>query len=293
MTNANHNMTSANLRRKRENRFPSHSFAERLSSMMKVDARRMFTGSLFWICLGCAFAIPILVLVMTSMVGGENGGMMFTNTWQIIGTEGGNMFAAMGAAMGGGNGAAAAMSGAGVEAAAGMMDMTFMMNINQVYFLAGVFLCLFVAEDFRSGFAKNLFTVRARKTDYVASKTIICFIAGALFLLAFFAGGVLGGSIAGLPFTLGTAGIAGLVMCMLAKIFLMAVFVAIFLLMAVYAKHRSWLSICLSLFGGMLLFMMIPMMTPLDSGVINVGMCLAGGVIFSAAIGAASRVVLE
>ena len=275
--------------RKRGNLFPSHSFAQRLGSMLEVDSRRMFTGSLFWICLGCAFAIPILVLVMTSMVGGENGGMMFTNTWQIIGTEGTNMFAMMGAAMGGGDGAAAT----GADAAAGMMDMTFMMNINLMYFLAGVFLCLFVAEDFRSGYAKNLFTVRAKKTDYVASKTIICFIAGVLFLLAFFLGGILGGSIAGLPFTLGSAGAAGLIMCMLAKIFLMAVFVAIFLLIAVFARHRSWLSICLCLFGGMLLFMMIPMMTPLDSGVINVGMCLAGGVIFSAAIGAASNMILK
>ena len=112
-------------------------------------------------------------------------------------------------------------------------------------------------ENSQTGDAKNLFTVRAQKTDYVASKTIICFIAGVLFLLAFFLGGILGGSIAGLPFTLGTAGVAGLIMCMLAKIFLMAVFVAIFLLMAVFARHRSWLSICLCLFGGMLLFMLI------------------------------------
>ena len=82
-------------------------------------------------------------------------------------------------------------------------------------------------------------------------------------------------------------------MCMLVKIFLTAVFVAIFLLMSVIARSRSWMSICLSLFGGMLLFMMIPMMTPLDSGVMNVGLCLAGGAIFAAAIGAFSNVVLK
>lgn len=82
-------------------------------------------------------------------------------------------------------------------------------------------------------------------------------------------------------------------MCMLVKIFLTAVFVAIFLLMSVIARRRSWMSICLSLFGGMLLFMMIPMMTPLDSGVMNVGLCLAGGAIFAAAIGAFSNVVLK
>ena len=271
----------------KEKQFPSRSFAERLDSMFRVDARRMFGTPLFWICLGIAFAIPVLVLVMTSGFGGE-GGAMFTNTWQVIGSESANpgaMMAGMGGAMGGGDAAAAA--------GAGMMDMTAMMNINLMYFMMAVFVCLFTAEDFRSGYAKNLFTIRARKTDYVASKTIIGFIAGALFLIAFFIGGVVGGSVAGLPFELGAAGVSGLVMCMLAKIFLTAVFVAIFLLMSVIARSRSWMSICLSLFGGMLLFMMIPMMTPLDSGVMNVGLCLAGGAIFAAAIGAVSNMVLK
>ena len=274
------------MTRTKEIDFPSRSFASRLNTMFRVDARRMFGTPLFWICLGIAFAIPVLVLVMTSGFGGE--GAMFTNTWQIIGSESTNlgaMMTGMAGAMDGGDAAAAA--------GAGMMDMSAMMNINLMYFLMGVFVCLFVAEDFRSGYAKNLFTVRARKTDYVVSKTIIGFIAGVLFLIAFFIGGVVGGSVAGLPMDLGTAGVSGLVMCMLAKIFLAAVFVAIFLLMSVIARQRSWMSICLSLFGGMLLFMMIPMMTPLDSGVMNVGMCLAGGVIFAAAIGAVSNMVLK
>ena len=270
----------------KEKQFPARSFAERLDSMLRVDAGRMFGTPLFWVCLGIAFAIPILVLVMTSGFGGE--GIGFTNTWQIIGSESANigaMMAGMAGAMDGGDAAAAT--------GAGMMDMTAMMNINLMYFMMGVFVCLFVAEDFRSGYVKNLFTVRARKTDYVASKTIIGFLAGALFLIAFFIGGVVGGSVAGLPMDLGATGVSGLVMCMLAKIFLAAVFVAIFLLMSVIAKSRSWMSIGLSLFGGMLLFMMIPMLTPLDSGVMNVGMCLAGGAIFAAAIGAVSNMVLK
>ena len=275
------------MTRVKEKQFPVRSFAERLDSMFRVDARRMFGTPLFWICLGIAFVIPVLVLVMTSGFGGE-GGAMFTNTWQIIGSESANLGAMMA-------GMAGAMGGGEVPAAtgAGMTDMTAMMNINLMYFMMAVFVCLFTAEDFRSGYAKNLFTVRARKTDYVASKTIIGFIAGALFLIAFFIGGVVGGSVAGLPFELGAAGVSGLVMCMLAKIFLTAVFVAIFLLMSVIARSRSWMSICLSLFGGMLLFMMIPMMTPLDSGVMNVGLCLAGGAIFAGAIGAVSNLVLK
>lgn len=270
------------MEKRKSKNFPKTGFTERFGSMLRLDLRRMRVAPLFYVCLLIAFAVPILILVMTTLAGGEGTGLAFANTWQIIGSESGNMAAMMGSAMGGGE----ASSGAG-------MDMTAMMNINLVFMLTGVFLCLFVSEDFRSGYSKNLFTVRAGKTDYVASKTVIGFIAGTLFLLAFLFGGILGGSFAGLSFALGAAGISGLVMSMLAKIFLMGVFVAIFLLMCVIARHRAWMSILLSLFGGMLLFMMIPMLTPLDSGVINVGMCLAGGAIFSVAIGAVSNVVLK
>lgn len=172
--------------------------------------------------------------------------------------------------------------------------------MNMAFIFGGIMVSIFIGHDYRSGYVKQLFTTHAKKrdymmskTDYVASKTIIGFLAGALFLIAFFIGGVVGGSVAGLPFELGTAGVCGLAMCILAKIFLTAVFVAIFLLMSVIAKSRSWMSICLSLFGGMLLYMMIPMMTPLDSGVMNVGLCLAGGTIFAAAIGAVSNLMLK
>lgn len=266
------------MRQTQKIEFPSRSFEKRLTSMVKVDARRMFTTPLFYVMLGIALAIPILILVMTSMVGGievtdPNTGAAqtmeaFTNTWQIIRQT---------------SGADSMMS----------MDMTAMCNINLMYFMAGVFVCIFVSEDFRSGYAKNLFTVRAGKNDYVVSKTLTGFFAGALFLLAFFIGSILGGSFAGLSFDLGTAGIDGLVMCMLAKIFLMAVFASIFLVMSVVAKQRTWLSILLSLFAGMLLFLMIPMMTPLDSGVMNVFLCLAGGVIFAAGIGVISNAILR
>lgn len=264
------------MERTKRNSFPARSFSQRFGSMFAVDAGRMFGTPLFWVCLGIAFAVPILVLVMTTMVGGD-GGTAFTNTWQIIASDGAGMADAM---------------GGGMAAGAGM-DMTMMMNSGLVYFLLAVFLCLFTAEDFRSGYAKNLFTVRARKTDYVASKTVIGFLAGTLFLAAFFLGGVFGGAIAGLSFDLGTAGVFGLTCCMLAKIFLSLVFTTLALLMCTIGKGRSWLSILLSLFAGMLLFMMVPMMTPLASGFMQVGMCLAGGILFSLGIGAGSNLILK
>ena len=243
-------------------------------SMLRVDTRRMLTSKTFYIMMAIALVMPILVLVMLSAFAGTtvtdpsgaSGEMTmeaFTNTWQIIGSAG-------------------SMA----------MDMTAMMNINLVFFMAGIFVCLFTAEDFRSGYAKNLFTVRARKGGYVASKTVVCFIACAMMLIAFFIGAMLGGAIAGLSFDLGTATVFNVVMCLLAKIFLMAVFVAIAVLVSAFARQRSWLSILLFLFAGMLLFMMIPMMTPLSSGFMNVFLCLAGGALFALGLGSVSKLVL-
>lgn len=192
----------------------------------------------------------------------------FENTWQIIGS----------------------VSDAGTSMS---MDMTSMCNINMLYFFVAVLVCIFVADDFRSGYAKNLFTVRAKKGDYVISKTLVCFIGGVLMLLAFFVGTMLGGAIAGLPFELGTAGVHGLVMCMLSKLLLAAVFVPIYLLWSVAAKQKLWLSLVGSLMVGMLFFMMIPALTPLDATVMNVILCLVGGVLCSIGLGAISNKILR
>ena len=54
-----------------------------------------------------------------------------------------------------------------------------------------------------------------------------------------------------------------------------------------------WLSLVGALCAGMLLFTMIPMMTPLDSGMLNVIMCLAGGVLFGVGSGEESNAVLR
>ena len=232
-----------------------------LSTMRAVDRRRMAKSPLLYILIGVSLAMPILILVMTTMVGGD-GGMVFTNAWQAIASDG----------MG--------------------MDMTAMMNSNLLYFLMAVLVGVFISEDFRSGYAKNLFTIRAKKGGYVASKIITCSIGGALMLLGWYIGTFVGGSIAGLSFDTGSAGIFGVTMCMLSKIALVPLFVSIDTLISSFAKNRTWLAVCGSLAAGALLFTMVPMMTPLNSGVMNFAMCLVGGAIFAVAIGTVNKVVL-
>ena len=249
-------------------------------SMLKVDFRRMLKSKLFYILIACSFVIPILMTVMMTMMDGsvsvdpKTGAETVIhgqeNAWQSIGT----LPTADSAAMGG-------------------MDVMAMCNINMMFMLVAVFICLFISDDFRSGFVKNLFTVRVNKGDYVISKTLAGFICGTIMLIAYFIGAMLGGAISALSFDLGGLNAGNIVMCMIAKIFLMLVFVSIFVLVSVSAKQKAWLSICGSLGGGMLLFMMVGMITPLSSTIINVLLCLAGGSLFAVGLGAISKVVLK
>lgn len=259
-------------------KFEHNSFDKRIRSMLKVDCRRMFTTPLFYIMVGICLAAPILILIMTTTMDGtvsvdpktgvETVVEGFDNVWQIIGSVSGN---------------SSSMD-------AGMIAMC---NINLLYVGLAVLVGLFVSGDFRSGYAKNLFAVRAKKTDYVISKTLVCLLVGVFMLLAFFVGAMLGGIISGLPFDMEGFTAGNLIMCILAKVFLIAVFVPIYLAVSVAAKQKTWLSIVGSCAVGMMLFMMIPALTPLDSKIMNVIMCLVGGALFSIGVGAISNTVLR
>ncbi len=275
-----------------EKKFEKITLAERIKSMLAVDFRRMFTIRFFYIMAGIAFVMPILILVMTSLMEGtpmtdsqtgqpildEFGNQVlmegFKNVWQMIGTLSSNS--------------------ANTQASAAMgMDIVSMCNVNLTFFMSAVLVCIFIADDFRSGYAKNLFTVRSKKTDYVISKTAVCFVGGGIMLVLFFIGTMLGGKIAGIPFTMEGFNGGNVLLCMISKIFLMAVFVALYALMAIIAKQKLWLSILLSLGSSMLLFTMIPMITPINAGIMNVILCIAGGATFSVGLGAIGRVLLK
>ena len=261
-----------------ETKFEHYGLDKRVKSMLAVDFRRMFTMRLFYIMAGISLAIPILILVMTTMMDGsisvnpETGAETvmhsFNNVWQIIGTASGD------------------------NTSTGM-DMMAMCNINLLYFGLAAVVGLFVSEDFKSGYSKNLFAARANKNDYIISKTIVCVVAGALMIVAFFVGTLIGGAISGLPFTMDLITTGNIIMCLLSKILLVAVFVPIYLAVSVLAKQKSWLAIGGSCATGMLLFSMIPMMTPLNATMMNVILCLAGSALFGIGLGSVSTLILK
>ncbi len=266
-----------------ERQFEKNGFKKRITSMLRVDFRRMFTSLFFYIIIGVAFVVPILILVMTTMMDGtvsvdpqtgkETVMEGFKNAWQIFGSV--------------------SSTASGGDAAAMSMDLVSMCNINMMYFAIAVLVCVFVCDDFRSGYAKNLFTVRAKKTDYVISKTVVGFVGAAAMFLAFFVGALIGGGVAGLPFEMVGFNFANVMACMIAKIFLSLVFVAVCVLASAIGKQKTWLSMILSFGFGMLFFTMIPMVTPLDSGIVNVLLSAVGGAGFAIGLGAISNAVLK
>lgn len=271
--------------------FEKITFSKRIKSMLKVDFRRMLKSRVFYILIACALLVPVVMTVMLTMMDGQESVNQQTgevtimegpdSTWQSIGTLPSDQ-------------PQVPTEGSDAMSAMGGMDVMAMCNINMAFMGVAVFVCLFISEDFRSGYAKNLFTVRAKRGEYVVSKTIVGFVCGALMLIAYFIGAMIGGAITGLSFAfVDGMSVTSIVMCMIAKIFLMLVFVSIFTLISVAAKQKAWLSICGSLGGGMLLFMMVGMITPLTSTILNVGLCVAGGAMFAFGLGAISRVVLK
>ncbi|MBQ9714184.1 MAG: ABC transporter permease [Clostridia bacterium] len=264
-----------------EKTFEANGFTKRLKSILKVDARRLSISPFFYIMVGISLIVPILILVMTKMMDGkvsvdpqtgkETVMKGFEYVWQILGS----------------------VSSTATEQSEMNMDIVSMCNIHMMYFAIAVLVCVFVCEDFRSGYAKNLFTVRAKKTDYVVSKTIIGSIAGMCMILAFVLGSIIGGGITNLSFQMVGFNLFNLICSIISKVLLVPIFVSIFLTMSVIGKQKTWLAMCLSLGVGMFLFMIISIASPLDANIMHICLCLAGSAGFAAGMGAVSNLILQ
>lgn len=265
-----------------EKSFEKSTFGKRMKTMLSVDLRKMFTTWLIYLLVGACLVIPILILVMTTLMDGQEtvnqqtGEVTvmegFDNVWEIIAT----------------------VPSSGEGQATGM-DIISMCNINLLYFGMAMLVCFFVCSDFKSGYAKNLFTVRASKIEYVISKTLVLFLGGALMIIAFIIGSVIGGAIVSLPFDPNEigAGFGNLVWCIVSKLLLVGVFVPIYLLISVIIKHKPWLAVIGSGVVGMLLFTMIPMITPLNATYVNAIICLIAFLISGVGLGAISTLIIK
>lgn len=268
-----------------EKKFEKYSSKKSLLNMISYDFKRLFVSRFFYIILGCCLVIPILILVMTEMMAGNpmndqygkplidefgNPVLMegFKNVWQMLGSV---------------SGSNASMS----------MDITSMCNINMLYFGIIVFVSIYIGQEFKSGYSKNLFTMRSSKKEYVISKTMVSSFVGILMILLFFVGIMLGGMIAGVSYELIGVSPLNIVMCLLSKLGLVLVFVGIFVIMSVVGKDKIWLSMIAGMAISMLLFMMIPMISPLNATIKEVVMSVIGGLLFAIGLGFFSMKILK
>ncbi len=295
-----------------------------LHSMLRTDARRMFRQPLLYIMLFISFVVPILVLTMTTAFTStsetgttssvteaaaitaevsdtvETTAEIETETTPEVEKRHSRRSSSTSSRRSSGNADTSNTSDTTNTLSTTTAELNFTntwqmlgMPINLLFFMAAILVCIFVGDDFRSGYAKNLFTVRASKKSYVASKIIICSIASAALFLTFFVGTIIGGNIAQLPFAMEGFHALNIISSMLGKLFIIPLFVSIFVIAGTIAKKKLWLSISLSLVIGMLFFMIVPMMTGLTATLLNVIMCLAGGLLFSTAFGGVGSMILK
>ena len=257
----------------------------RIRSMLKLDFYRLFHTPAFYIMLMVAAMIPALLLTMSGMdpvTTGASGlhtvsavsavsaapaapAIEYTNAWQVVESTGGS------------------------AVAENPLDFSGFANINMLYIFAGLLMALFVSHDYRSGFVKHIFTVHAKKSDYVVSKTAIGVFSGAGMILTYVLGTIIAGLITGKSFDVN---VGGLILCLLSKTFLMGIFCSLFLGVAVFFRDKLWLTIVFTFLLGMMLYPAASIAT-LGAGFVTLLLSLVGGAIGAAAIGVGSSFILN
>ncbi len=156
----------------KELKFESPSFGKRLKGMLGVDFYRLFHTPLFYIFLAIAAIIPAMVSVMT-MMPDQNGNTikpLYSNVWQII---------------------------AASEPMYVIKTISDYANMNMVFIFGGIMVSIFIGNDYKSGYVKQLFTTHPKKQDYMISKSLTCAFAMACMCITYFIGGTLGGLFVG------------------------------------------------------------------------------------------------
>ena len=157
-------------------KFQSPTFVERLKGMLGVDFYRLFHTPLFYIFLAIAAIIPAMILGTMGMENPQiqtSSPALYTNVWNIIAADSPlYTFAHIG------------------EYA----------NMNMVFIFGGIMVSIFIGNDYRSGYVKQLFTTHPRKIDYMLSKSITCAFAMACMCITYLLGGIGGGLVANVSF---------------------------------------------------------------------------------------------
>ena len=206
----------------KEIKFESPSFGQRIKSMLGVDFYRLFHTPLFYIFLAIAAIIPAMVSGMTT-IPDQNGQTMeplYSNAWQIIAAED------------------------PLYVIRGIADYA---NMNMVFIFGGIMVSIFIGNDYRSGYVKQLFTTHAKKQDYMISKTIVCAFAMMCMCITYLLGGIGGGFWAGYDWSVD---VFSLVLAIIGKMVMSFGWASLFTFLNVIFRKYFGLSVASSFFFG-------------------------------------------
>lgn len=200
--------------------FESPGFFQRLRSMLGVDFYRLFHTPMFYIFLAIAALIPAMILSMTGMDSSGNSVPMYSNAWQMI----------------------AAQSPLYV-----VHDMGEYANMNMVFIFGGIMVSIFIGNDYKSGYVKQLFTTHAKKQDYMMSKSIV----GAFSMMCMCVTYIIGTVVAGiLVHTSFEISISSLVFAILGKMVMSLGWASLYTFLNVIFRRYFGVSIVSSFFLG-------------------------------------------
>lgn len=201
----------------KEIKFESPTFIKRLKGMLSVDFYRLFHTPMFYIFLAIAAIIPAMILGMTATEGGEP---LYTNAWNIVAADTPLYI----------------FNGIGEYA-----------NMNMVFIFGGIMVSIFIGRDYKTGYAKQLFTTHAKKQDYMMSKTLVCAFAMACMCITYLFGGVIAGLLVGATFKVN----AGSLICaLLGKIVMSLGWASLYTFLNVIFRKFFGISIASSFFFG-------------------------------------------
>lgn len=206
-----------------ELKFESPSFGKRLKGMLGVDFYRLFHTPMYYIFLAIAALIPALILGtggMTNPQTGEVGAMLYTNVWNAV----------------------AADTPLYVVSQIGEYA-----NMNMVFIFGGIMVSIFIGNDYRSGYVKQLFTTHALKQDYMMSKTLVSAFSMACMCVTYLIGSVAAGALVGLDFSVN---VGSLVCAVIGKLIMSLGWASLYTFLNVIFRKYFGVSIASSFFFG-------------------------------------------
>lgn len=205
----------------REIKFESPTFAQRIKGMLGVDFYRLFHTPLFYIYLAIAAIIPAMVSAMTTMTDPNGQAIeLYSNVWQIIASQ---------------------------KTLYVIETIADYANMNMVFIFGGIMVSIFIGNDYRSGYVKQLFTTHSEKMDYMISKSLSCAFAMACMCITYLIGGTVGGLLVGYETSVD---IGSLIIAILGKMVMSLGWASLYTFLNVIFRRYFGVSIASSFFFG-------------------------------------------